>query len=539
MPERPIILRLKPSVGLLWLWLGAVLLAASGLTAQEAVLWGDIQPGPRGVGYMAVEQYDYSRSFQPKRDYFGGLIPGERGRPIQVCVWYPAVSDEDAVPVTVSDYAFSPPDDMRQYDFLARIQNREIVILHTILGNNQVAVLEVLATDMKAVRDAEPAQGTFPLLICHSNINGGILENAVLCEYLASHGFVVATTHSFGPSAITAEPTGPALETAVRDMEFVAAAVREMEFVDKDKLGAFGYSAGGMAALLLGMRNHNVDAVVGFETVAADQEMRDIAASNPFYDVARVTAPMLQIYTATEEGHGRDFLDSFMYTPGYSLEFESGAAVALTTYRVITSTFGEPDPDRGDYDPAIYAAICRYTSDFFDGYLNGNDESLAALTLPLPDHGLEPGIATLTIMDAGQRPPTQDEFMAMLQDGHVDTAVAIYEKFSSEQPGLVSFPEAQMNMMGYRYLQGGRVQEAIMIMKMNADAHPSSANCWDSLTEAYIAGGDNEHALECVNMVLQVLPEDTNISEEFRQTLQANAERYKGMLEGSGDDDTE
>jgi hypothetical protein len=37
--------------------------------------------------------------------------------------------------------------------------------------------------------------------------------------------------------------------------------------------------------------------------------------------------------------------------------------------------------------------------------------------------------------------------------------------------------------------------------------------------------------------VIQVLPEDTNISEEFRQTLQANAERYKAMLEGSEDDD--
>ena len=201
--------------------------------------------------------------------------------------------------------------------------------------------------------------------------------------------------------------------------------------------------------------------------------------------------------------------------------------------------FAEPDPDGDTYDPATYGAVCEYALDFFDGHLNGSEERLAALALPPSGHGLDPGIAAITMMDAGQRPPTQDEFMAMLQDGRVDTAVAIYEKFSVEQPDMELFPEAQMNMMGYRYLQRGMVAEAIAIMKMNAEAHPSSANCWDSLTEAYIAGGDNEGALECVNMVLQVLPEDTNISEEFKQTLQANAERYKAMLEGSDDDDVE
>jgi dienelactone hydrolase len=539
MPECPITLCFTPSKSLLLVSIGVVLLAASTLTAQEAPLWYDMEPGAYGVGYMAIEQYDYSRSFQPKRDYFGEIIPGERGRPIQVCVWYPAVPDADATSVTMSDYVFSPPDDMRQYEFLARIQNREIVFLHALLGNNQVAVLEVLATDMRAVRDADPAEGAFPLLVYHTDFNRGIAENAVLFEYLASQGFVVATTHSFGPSAVTAEPTAPALETTVGDMEFVIATLRDMEFVDPDKLGVLGYRAGGLAALLLGMRNHNVDGVLGLETVSAAQEVLDLALSNPFYDAARATAPMLQIYEATEEGRGGELLESFMYTPGYSLAFESGVPIAFTTYRLVGAMFGEPDPEEDAYDPATYSAICEYAFDFFDGHLNGSEASLADLTLPPSSHGLDPGAAAMTMMDAGQRPPTQDEFMAMLQDGHVDTAVAIYEKFSSQQPDLVQFPEAQMNMMGYRYLQRGMVHEAIMIMKMNAEAHPASANCWDSLTEAYIAGGDNDHALECVNMVLQVLPEDTNISEDFRQTLQANAERYKAMLEGSGNDDTE
>jgi len=529
----------KPSGSLWGILLATLLMMASVLSAQEAMLWGEIEPGPHGVGYMAIEHYDYARSFQPKRDYFGEVIPGERGRPIQICIWYPAVVEADATPVIMSDYAFTPPDDMRQYAFLAGIQGREIAFLHAILNNNQTAVLEVLGTDMKAVRDADPVEDRFPLLVYHSDLGGGIAENAVMLEYLASHGFVVATTHSFGPSVVNAEPTAAALETLVGDMEFVIAALHGMEFVDPDKLGVFGYRAGGLAALLLGMRNHNVDAVLGLETVSADQVVLDLAAANPFYSVARMTAPLLQAYTLTEDGRGRTIMESFRYTPGYSLAFEGGPAIALTTYRIIAGMFGEPDPDGGGADPATYGVPCAYAFNFFDGHLNGREESLASLAASPSDHGLDPGTATLTMMDAGQRPPTQDEFMAILQDGHVDTAVTIYEKFGTEEPDLVLFPEARMNMMGYRYLQRGMVPEAISIMKMNAEAHPRSANCWDSLTEAYIAGGDNEHALECVDMVLQVLPEDTNITEEFKQTLQVNAERYKAMLGGAEDDDTE
>jgi tetratricopeptide (TPR) repeat protein len=121
--------------------------------------------------------------------------------------------------------------------------------------------------------------------------------------------------------------------------------------------------------------------------------------------------------------------------------------------------------------------------------------------------------------------------MAILGGGDVATAVELYDKFKPQDPELVLFPEAQMNMMGYRMLQQGRAEDAVRLFRMNAEAYPQSANCWDSLTEAYIAVGDTEHALECVNKVLETLPNDTNISDDLRQALEANAERYTEMLQ--------
>jgi dienelactone hydrolase len=391
MPIRPTMLCFRPSGTLWYVWLITFILMAPVLAAQEAVLWGDIEPGPYGVGYRAIEQYDYARSFQPKRDYFGELIPGERGRPIQICIWYPAAVGVDASPVVMSDYAFTPPDDMRQYAFLAGIQNREVAFLHAILNNDQTAVLDVLGTDMKGVRDADPAEGKFPLLVYHSDFNRGIAENAVLCEYLASHGFVVATTHSFGPSTLTAEATAAALETMVGDMEYVVAALRGMEFVDPDRLGVFGYRAGGLAALLLAMRNYNVDAVLGLEAVSSDPDLLDLAAASPFYSVTHMTTPLFQAYTDTEDRRGQTLMESLRYAPGYSLVFAGDTPIAFTSYRLIGSLFGPPDPDGGAYRPEAYGTICEYAFDFFDGYLNGSQRGLASLAASPADHAEHDG----------------------------------------------------------------------------------------------------------------------------------------------------
>ncbi len=512
----------------LLLVLGSVVVASAAL-AQESLLWGDLEAGPHAVGFMTTEEYDYSRTFQPKRDYFGEIVPGEMARPIQVCIWYPAVEVADASPVVFSEYAFAPPEDRRFYGFLSQIQNREIGFLHRILSNDQTAVLEVLGSDMKAVQNAEPAEGAFPLLIYHTGFNNGIAENAVMCEYLASQGFVVATTHAFGPATYRMGEDPAALETIVGDMEFVLASTRDLDFVDHDKVGALGYRAGGLAALLLQMRNFSVDAVVGIEPSFLVSDRMELATGNPYFDASRMTVPLMQVYTAATEGQDMSLFESFDYAGRYSLGF-GGESPALSTYRLIMSVFGGPQAAPLEEAEQAHAAACRYVMSFFDGHLNGSEEGLAFLEYSPDELGLDPELLTVSRTVAQDRPPNQDEFMAMLAEGAVEQAIELYDRFIAEDPDLVLFQEAQMNMAGYRLLQQGRTQEAVPLFRMNAETYPQSANCWDSLTEAYMAIGDNVHALECVHKVLETLPDDTNISDDLRQALETNAERYMEML---------
>lgn len=47
-------------------------------------------PGPHAVRLKVVAQYDYSRTYHSAVDELGKPYTGERARPMQTLVWYPA-----------------------------------------------------------------------------------------------------------------------------------------------------------------------------------------------------------------------------------------------------------------------------------------------------------------------------------------------------------------------------------------------------------------------------------------------------------------
>jgi tetratricopeptide (TPR) repeat protein len=129
-------------------------------------------------------------------------------------------------------------------------------------------------------------------------------------------------------------------------------------------------------------------------------------------------------------------------------------------------------------------------------------------------------------------PPTRDQFTQLLTQGHIDTAIALFHAFHQSQPDRVTFEEAQVNVLGYRLLQSGDLETAIKVFKMNTLVYPHSANTWDSLSDGYLATGDNEKAIECMRKVLEVLPDDTVNSEQLKEQIRVKCENTLQELGG-------
>jgi dienelactone hydrolase len=92
------------------------------------------------------------------------------------------------------------------------------------------------------------------------------------------------------------------------------------------------------------------------------------------------------------------------------------------------------------------------------------------------------------------------------------------------------FPEDIVNYVGYEHLQAQDNKGAIEILKLNAEANPSSPNVYDSLSDAYFADGQRDLARENAQKALALLASDTKDPEDRRNEIKASAEQKLHQL---------
>ena len=66
--------------------------------------------------------------------------------------------------------------------------------------------------------------------------------------------------------------------------------------------------------------------------------------------------------------------------------------------------------------------------------------------------------------------------------------------------------DGQINTLGYTLLGAGRFEVAIALFEYNAERFPKSANCLDSLAEAWLKKGDRDKAVVFYRKALEIDP---------------------------------
>lgn len=156
-----------------------------------------------------------------------------------------------------------------------------------------------------------PLEGPFPLVLVAQGNGESVIDQVVLCEYLASQGYVVATTPS--PTRETPlEREDQVGEFAERQADDLAAAIGVLAAslpVNGDDVALVGHSFGARSALLLAMRDPRIRALVSLDGGIGTSTAEDAFRTAPSFDPEARLPPILHFY---EE------LDGFM-TPDFSL----------------------------------------------------------------------------------------------------------------------------------------------------------------------------------------------------------------------------
>lgn len=476
-------------------------------------------PGPHAVGVKVVQQYDRSRLYRTAVDHYTGEpAQGERARPVQAIVWYPAASggrrqnfrDYMETSATEDDFARSSAEVKRLTD--ASIEEGA--------GTRRAALLRDLSRPMLAVRDARARKGSFPVVIYAPGFSGSAVENADLCEYLASHGYIVLSSPSLGEHRRTPTLTVEGLETQARDISWLIGHADTLPQADTARVAVVGFSWGGLSNVVAAARDPRIKALVSLDgSLDGYSELVD-GGKDAARDVtpARVAVPLLFLGSrpAADAGAGREgrgprysFMHEMKYSDVYLLSLMPMQHHDFASYNQRFAPDGAFDKYSRDEVGQAYGWAARYTRHFLDAWLKGDAAGRAFIDNTPAANKAPAQMLTVEIRRKKESaPPAWESFIARLAAEGFDRAIPLYEQFVA---GGAAFRLEQNDIIGWaEYLkQLGRFAQAREVYRLGDHLEPSLGAKF-ALAEMQVKTGQGADAVQTYRRILELDPDNAD-----------------------------
>jgi pimeloyl-ACP methyl ester carboxylesterase len=298
------------------------------------------------------------------------------------------------------------------------------------------------------VRDARVAPGRFPVVIYAPSFSRWSWQNADLCEYLASHGYVVIASQSAGERSREMTQDVAGINAQARDISFLIGYAQTLPDTDMAAIAVAGFSWGGISNLSAAARDNRIDALVAF-----DGSMRYFPALvKQAGDVhpEQVTIPLL-FFTQGEiplESSVVSRLATKDQLPSVLNAWTHGDLITVHMLGFVHDEFNSnylrnenawkrfPQQQKADYglEDGIsgYAWVARYTLEFLDAFLKHDAAAMAYLKRKPAENGVPVHFMAVDYRAAKGAPASFDAFRAELGRQCFDHAADIYTAMQKE-----------------------------------------------------------------------------------------------------------
>ena len=512
-----------------WLLRTALLVLFFGLgqAAQAGAGFAGLTPGPYSIGFRVVQQYDYARSYKEKTDAVTGKpYLGERARPVQTLVWYPA--QKGGSPLRYADYVRTEATDevfgQTEAQVAAYLAGQQQWMAAAV-GPKQAQIL--LDQRMWAAANAPATTGKFPVVLYAAGGGSVAHEAADLCEYLASHGYVVLASRSLGTRTSQMNFDEEGLATQAADIRFLLSYAHTLPQADMAHVAAAGWSWGGLANALAASQDSRIGALVSFDGTKAREDAKPVSR-------VRLTVPWLYVQRRSESV--RELSAKGMETTGILLNEAKYADLyhvimnPMTHVDFSTKALRVAQPEhfteysRAEIETA-YKWTCRYTLEFLNATLKGNAAGQQFLARTPTQNGLPAHLALSYHLPAQPGPvPTQAGLAAALAQEGFDHALAVYRRVQ-QQDAAFTLSEMDLNSWGYQLIREAHdVPAAVAIFQLGTELYPSSFNLFDSLGEADELNHNAAAATTHYRRSLELNPQNSHAQQRL-QVLGAPASR--------------
>ena len=491
------------------------------------------KPGPHAVGLKVVDQYDYSRTWRSTVDDLGQPYAGERARPLQTLIWYPALQSGKAA-MTVHDYVVLRE---TETDFDKKTSSPDV-------AEQDAGRKDTFNDHLLAVRDAPIEAGHFPVVIYAPSFSNVSWENADLCEYLASFGYVVVASPDMGATTrgMTGDLTG--IEAQARDISFLIGYASTLPDTEMSAVAVGGFSWGGISNLFAAARDNRIKALF-----ALDGSMRyfpGLIKQSGYAHPDLMGIPLLfftqgaitleeqeQVLNDPERMSGKSTLNAWTHgdlITVHMLGLTHGEFSSMfqrdESFWKGSEKFMKADYTRAD-GTTSYAWVARYTVHFLDAYLKHDAAAMDWLKKTPAENGAPLHFLTASYRAASGVPATLESFRAELHQKGFDHAAEVYASFQ-KQDSTFKLDEGAINQWGYELMGSDHLPEAIELFQWNVAMNPNSGNVYDSLAEAYMKSGDKEHAIEFYKKSLEKDSSNQNAKDKLKQLESPSAQTKTG-----------
>ena len=457
--------------------------------------------GPHAVGLRIVQQYDYSRVLDAQVDAFGKAGVAPPARPIQTLVWYPA-RQTNAAPMLAADYQQASLADV-DFSFPAAAAARQRAAWMASPRKEQ------FGTATLAVRDAPAVDGRFPVVIYAPSFASFAHENLDLCEYLASHGYVVIASRSLGARSVTMTDNVEGVEAQASDIAFLANYAHSLPQADISKVAATGFSWGGMANVFASARSSRIKALVSLD--GSIRYHPKIWGAAGYVKPSQTAVPMLFLgarapsHEAMERKDklGPSYLNSMKYSDVYVTTMSPMTHSDFSSWQLRFSG----DNAFGDYQKAdvlqAYRSGALYARRFLDAYLKNDATALGFMKQSPAKNGIAPQVMTMESQPAAHVLYGEADFLRAFAKGEYKDARGLYKTMSAQSPDFKLNP-LNLNTLGYQLLGAKNARGAVQLFKLATDIEPKYGNAFDSEGEAYEAMGEAALAIEAYEKAVAV-----------------------------------
>lgn len=473
---------------------------------SEAVFHFSESPGPYPVGLRVVAQYDRSRTFRYAVDELGKPYRGERSRPLQTLIWYPADSRRRSKTMTMGDYLSLMQSEI---DF----EHPKVTLKAKELSS---ALAMTLGTPLRAVRDTPFAISgdRFPVVIYAPGSNDPAWENPDLCEYLASYGYVVIASPSLGAKSHRMSLDLEGANAQAADISFLIGYAETLPNTDTSKTAVVGMSWGGLANLFAAARDSRIGALVSL-----DGSMRyypHVVEEAGDVHPEKMTLPLLAFaqrdfsiedgdhYLSPENRGGPNVLNRWTHGDLITVHMMSLSHSQFNSiyqrnqdfwweldhvYTLLQADYGRADAMTG------YAWVARYTLQFLDAYLKSDATAIAFLQRSPAENQVPSHVMAVSYRRGSGSPVTLDSFRTELGRKGFSHASEIYADFQEQDPKF-EVDEGLMTDWSDELLTDNRASEALVLLKLNLKMHPNSSGAYRKLGNAYEFLGQPQTAAE-------------------------------------------